>query len=314
MDQSTVRSARQEHVLIRQQMLDNPDEPLPSNVRQRFDYLTPLLRTELDERISMLRKASPFMPEYTQRNANRLGNAGMQLWVATNQVLSQLLSTPVDGRLSPNNAGVWLYPVLPYSGIDMVGGDFLLTDTRSGNFLLLDATLRLKQYVDKRPELLKRGLLQDSDFFANVRRYGVDDALFALEQRLAPRLRLLLVGLKKSPLNLLDVRLPMFRRFTNPTELVSECKSLTPRETRQREARALVAELRSNFGELDVFTTDLEATARWHSEHHHEESAFLLTDYATKLCQTGALRYLQATVGELNRYTGEPPVRLHRHK
>jgi hypothetical protein len=209
MEINEFRAARRERDRIRDEIHQDLDvRPSPSK-RARLLELNALLNRELDRQFAALTANQPPLSDVKKPGRQSRGTLTQG---AVGQILTELMDTPMDdGRPSPLKQGFRLFATVPGSATDMLGMDFLLVLASSGTFMALDATCNPDKGWGgvELPTVRKAGMLCAEEFPHEVEEHGFDNALWALRKDLKERLPKLLKWAVGSPLNLLDLRLPV---------------------------------------------------------------------------------------------------------
>jgi hypothetical protein len=187
---------------------------LESGVEGRQPLQVELVRQKLGRELQLrIRELQTFEPARLKLEYQSIRGmpAGAVLQNAVrNQLEDELKRSLAGSTLLQCNSGVLLIAIPQLSTLDMIGCDFLLVDSKSGNFLILDSKEN-PTGIEMLPRLKKVGLLYAPDFSMNLG-WGLSDAQYLVSQLVRRRLPELLQELPRSPLNLLDIRLPLYEQ------------------------------------------------------------------------------------------------------
>jgi hypothetical protein len=270
MDTREVLAARERRYVI-EGLLKLDRRPQPNLVAER-GRIDAALKDEMDVRLKALREQEPAI-RTTLKPVGRL-KPGTLTQAAVGFVLRKLMDrweTP-EGR-TPNQLGYSLFESDRESALDMVGADFVLV-AQTGNFMLVDATCSHEKGAGtgEIPLMRQQGTITLLEFPRWVDNFGIDDALFQLEQELKRRMPKLLGWAEGSPLHLLDVQLPVGC-------LVGVVKDELERVRTEEDGLHLFHEWSLARQALETFVVDLEGLA----QRSHEPNMTLLQQFAAYL-------------------------------
>ncbi|MBY0359674.1 MAG: hypothetical protein K2W82_16850 [Candidatus Obscuribacterales bacterium] len=269
-DETRIMLARRDE--IRTEVQADPDKKWDlSELRS----LNQALKAQIELHVALLEQWSA-PPEKLRNGVLHSRSHGDLVQSMTYHELDSLIRESHGNEASLYDRGVRLFASPVCSAVDLMGGDFLLVDTLTGNYLLLDATARCDKSSMGLPQVRLMGLIANNELAIHLRDFGISDAAFSLRKRLVPRLTKLMATLKASPLNLLDLRLPLTESVGVVWTQIDELKQNFERS----KADALLVKLSRAAEKLNGFCVDLEERAQL---FRNDDEYAQLTEFAKHL-------------------------------
>ncbi len=266
---------------IHRRMAEEPDKEIEPDVRAEFRAKRPLISAHIATVIALLQRQEPVSESLTTKQT--VGKTlGAVMQEATAQVLRGLMKKPIlDGR-KPCDRELVLIAIPQGSVIDMVGGDFLVVDNRSGRFVMLDCSCREKG-SDGLCRLRQQGVVFDPMFAHNLRQHGIGSALYSLEKVIHGRFARICNQVDTSPLNVIDLRLPMTSLAGSLDDMIQMVIATSDEIVRRERAQRLHARIAAAYEALSVFVTDMAAHCQTVFAEGRIEDSHLIAELANQI-------------------------------